>query len=137
MVRKNLETEHIEDGNYMKFLMNVSALRQLSRKELEVLNAACVKEYFEAGKQIIYEGDVKCEKFYIIIKGSVKITKIKKESPEMEEEEVGRLGSSQCFGERALQALKNGLHRCMQMKMSPYCLCLEKFSKRLYLVTRT
>ena len=71
MVRKNLETEHIEDGNYMKFLMNVSALRQLSRKELEVLNAACVKEYFEAGKRIIYEGDVKCEKFYIIIKGSV------------------------------------------------------------------
>ena len=97
MVRKNLETEHIEDGNYMKFLMNVSALRQLSRKELEVLNAACVKEYFEAGKRIIYEGDVKCEKFYIIIKGSVKITKINKESPEMEEEEVGRLGSSQCW----------------------------------------
>ncbi len=102
IVRQNFEEEQIEDGNYLKYLMNVSALRQLSREDLQEVNDKCVKEFFEAGEKIIYEGDDKCEKFYIIIKGSVKITKINKESPGMEEEEVGRLGTSQCFGERAL-----------------------------------
>ena len=64
IVRQNFEEEQIEDGNYLKYLMNVSALRQLSREDLQEVNDKCVKEFFEAGEKIIYEGDDKCEKFF-------------------------------------------------------------------------
>ena len=38
IVRQNFEEEQIEDGNYLKYLMNVSALRQLSREDLQEVN---------------------------------------------------------------------------------------------------
>ena len=69
---------------------------QLSEEQLVAATAQSENETFRAG-QIIFRQDDPADKFYIITKGQVDITRsIKKDSPEVP---VGRLGEGQYFGE--------------------------------------
>jgi len=72
------------------------AMPQLSEEQLVAATAQSENETFRAG-QIIFRQDDPADKFYIITKGQVDITRsIKKDSPEVP---VGRLGEGQYFGE--------------------------------------
>ena len=72
------------------------AMPQLSEEQLVAATAQSENETFRAG-QIIFRQDDPADKFYIITKGQVDITRsIKKDGPEVQ---VGRLGEGQYFGE--------------------------------------
>eukprot|EP00505_MAST-04D_sp_SCG-Rhode-Island_P002892 Stramenopile-MAST_4_protein_2892 len=98
--RRSQRSSESGPTNHLNALMAVSALAKLNKRELQQVHDACEEETFQDGDVIIREGDTACSKFYIILEGQVTV---KKTDPEtLVEEDIGRLGDTQCFGERAL-----------------------------------
>eukprot|EP00945_MAST-04E_sp_MAST-4E-sp1_P002956 g2956.t1 len=93
-------SEEAKEGNFINYLMSVPALAKMTKAELQQVNDACEEETFSNGETIVSEGDAFCENFYIILEGQVRVLKYNPET--FKDEIVGRLGQSECFGERAL-----------------------------------
>ena len=89
-----------EANDYTIYLMSVPVLAKLKKEELQKINDECEQETFSNGETIVSEGDTQCDNFYIILEGQVKVLKYNAEL--LKDEEVGRLGQTECFGERAL-----------------------------------
>ena len=59
----------------LELLRQTDLFQDLTKEELGRLTAISVKESFEAGKVIFEEGE-KGDRFYLILKGEVRISKI-------------------------------------------------------------
>jgi CRP/FNR family transcriptional regulator, cyclic AMP receptor protein len=80
-------------------LARVSLFSELDKKELQTLAKSCVERSFDAGATIILQGDTGVG-LYVILKGSVRITKAV--NPDRAEEDLGTVGPGNVLGEMSL-----------------------------------
>ena len=90
-------TEILDRNMKRQFLTSAPVLNSLNSSEIEKLINVIKLENFEENSQIIKEGDIG-DTFYIIVKGSVKITK----NIDGKETELKIMGINDHFGEKAL-----------------------------------
>lgn len=79
-------------------LKNVYLFANLTTKELEQVSQICKHDHFRNGERIFAEGTVG-DKFYVITKGSVRVSK---QIPGIGEEALAMLKVGDYFGEMAL-----------------------------------
>ncbi|CAL4075166.1 unnamed protein product, partial [Meganyctiphanes norvegica] len=84
---------------YEEFLSKVSILESLDKWERLVVADALEPVTFEAGETVVSQGDPG-DDFYIILEGTTVV--MQSRTPNEEPQEVGRLGTSDYFGEIAL-----------------------------------
>jgi len=82
----------------LELLRQTDLFQDLTKEELGRLTAISVKESFDGGKVIFEEGE-KGDKFYLILKGEVRISKI---IPGIGEEALVVLKKGSYFGEMSL-----------------------------------
>jgi CRP-like cAMP-binding protein len=83
-----------EEPKVLKMLENVPLFSSLDRKELRRMAANFKERTFDTGEVIEKEGDKHGIAFYLIIEGSVEVSRGKKT--------IAKLASGQYFGEMAL-----------------------------------
>lgn len=118
-----LDKTAIKRRMYEDFLKEVPILRSLDTYQLSKLADALSTESFEAGKQIIKQGDIG-DKFYIVESGEAVVTK-KDGEEDKEEKVVQELKKGSYFGE---VALLNDLPRqaTVTAKTKVSVVCLDK-----------
>ncbi|XP_072037723.1 cGMP-dependent protein kinase 1-like isoform X4 [Amphiura filiformis] len=94
-----MKTSMQRHEEHLKFLKSVHLLRDLNRSNLFKLAESLEVEFYPEGEHIVREG-TRGDTFYIISKGSVRITQLVTGNPEPQE--VRKLKLGDYFGEKAL-----------------------------------
>ena len=88
--------------NTIQKIKKIYIFEDLKDDELDQIYALAQRRNFMAGETIVFEGD-EGDSCFLLIHGSVEVTKMDEESGE--EEKIGRLASGSYFGEMALLGL--------------------------------